>query len=139
MAGQFLVGALQVRLVAIRARDPNLRVVGYQDRRGRAIKLQRPHVARESVRQRLAARGLRVDTAARAHRTDKQMRPERLLAARPVDRHRTPSVIDKQLLAGEVPLAHRALQALLPGTVDLAERAAAVGRRAEATGGTLPP
>src|ERR1019366_6591799 len=99
-------------------------------RRGGAIKLQRPHVACEPVRQRFAARGLRIRAAARAHSADKQMRPERLLAARAIDRHRASGVVDKQLFAREVALAHRALQALRPGTVDLAERAAAVGRRA---------
>src|SRR6185312_1408675 len=46
---------------------------------------------------------------------------------RPIDRHGASGVIDEELLAGEVPLAHRALQALLPAPVSLAKGAAPVG------------
>jgi hypothetical protein len=49
---------------------------------------------------------------ARTHRSDEQLRMQRLLAAAAMDRHGAPGVIDEQLLAGEVTLAHRALQAL---------------------------
>jgi len=53
---------------------------------------------------------------------------QRLLAAAAMDRHGAPGVIDEQLLAGEVTLAHRALQALFPTTVDCAEGAALIRR-----------
>lgn len=45
-----------------------------------------------------------------------------------VDRHRAPGVIDEELLTGDVPLAHRALQAPLPAPVALAEGTAPAGR-----------
>src|SRR3984957_14829242 len=58
------------------------------------------------------------------------MRLESDLTAVAVNRYRAARVIDEHLLAGEVPLAHRALQALLPVPVNLAERASLVRRRA---------
>src|ERR1700676_2633364 len=57
------------------------------------------------------------------------MRLESDLTAIAVNWHRAPGVVDEHLLAGEVPLAHRALQALLPVPVNLAERASLVRRR----------
>src|SRR5271156_5802829 len=58
------------------------------------------------------------------------MRLEGDLAAIAVNRYRAAGVIDKHLLAGEVALAHRAPQALLPVAINLAERASLVRRRA---------
>src|ERR1700730_13273626 len=57
------------------------------------------------------------------------MRLEGDLPAIAVNWYRAAGVIDEHLLAGEVPLAHRALQALLPVPVNLAERASLVRRR----------
>jgi transposase len=77
------------------------------DDRGRcAIELQSAHMAREPVGQRLGAGRLRVCVAACAERTDEQLRAEGLLAVGAVDRYRAAGVIDEELLASEVPLAH---------------------------------
>src|ERR1700688_404645 len=57
------------------------------------------------------------------------MRLEGDLTAIAVNRYRAAGVIDEHLLAGEVSLAHRALQALLPVPINLAERASLVRRR----------
>src|ERR1700692_4226864 len=57
------------------------------------------------------------------------MRLEGDLTAVAVNRYCAASVIDEHLLAREVPLAHRALQALLPVPINLAERASLVRRR----------
>ena len=84
-------------------------------------------MAREPVGERLGSRGLRVCVAARSERPDEQLRPEGLFTMSSVDRHGASGVIDEELLAGEVPLAHRALQALLPAPVALAKGAAPVG------------
>lgn len=127
MGGEFFVRALQLRLIAVGAGDADPRVIRHEDRRGRPVILQRPHVACEPVRQLLSARGFRISAAAGAHGTHEQLRTEGLLAAAAVDRHRAAGVINEQLLAGKMPLAHRALQAPLPAPVDLAKGAAPVG------------
>ena len=90
-------------------------------------------MATEPVRQRRRARRLRVRIAARAQGADEERRPEGLLAGGAVDRHRAPRVIDEQFLAGEVTLAHRALQPLRPLPIPfakgaVAQRRSAVGR-----------
>src|SRR5579883_429958 len=84
-------------------------------------------MAAEPVRQGGGARRLGVRIAARPQRPDKERGAVRLLAARPVDRHRPPGIVDEQLLAGIVTLAHRALQPLRPLTIPLAEGAVAQG------------
>src|SRR5258708_25884433 len=66
------------------------------------------------------------------------MRLEGALTAIAVNRYRAAGVIDEHLLASEVPLAHRALQALVPVPVDLAERASLVRRRAVLSAVFLP-
>ena len=77
----------------------------------------------------MTGRGLRVRIAAGAQGPDEQLRAVRLGPRVPIDRYRAAGVIDEELLAGEVPLAHRALQPCFPAPVDLAEGAAAVGGR----------
>jgi hypothetical protein len=53
---QFLVRALQLRLVPIRLRDADPRVVRHHDLRARPVVFERPHVRAQPVRQRLGAR-----------------------------------------------------------------------------------
>src|ERR1700730_10235062 len=66
------------------------------------------------------------------------MRAERLEAAVAQDRYRADGEIDEQLLAREVPMAHRVFQTLLPTPINQAERATAVRRGAKASGVFFP-
>ena len=83
-------------------------------------------MAAQPVRQRLAAGRLGEGVVrSTQHRHEDLRRPE--LAGAGVDhRHGLAGIVDKQLLAGPVVLAHRALQCLAPGPVSGAELRVAV-------------
>jgi len=137
--GEFLVRALQFGLVADpRASTPTL---GLSAQGSWALPRKTPALATWLASQstaNFAARRLCVRAAACRPAAHKQVRAERLLAAAVRKSAPCVGVIDKELLAGEVSLAHRALQTLLPAAVHLAERASAVSRRAVAPRVLLP-
>ncbi len=127
--GQLLVGAIDLGLVAARCRDAALEIVRHIDRRRAVEKLQHPRVRGDPVRKLLARGRLGIGVARRPQHPDKQLHRD-LLAGAPVDQVRLLArVVDKRLLAGPVPLAHRRIELLGPAPVDLAELAVAIARR----------
>jgi len=129
MRGHFLVRTLQFGLVAVGLGHSDSGIVGHQDRRRMTVERQHSHVATEPVRKRRGARSLRIRVATRAERADKDRGAVRLLARRAVNRHGGARVIDEQLLAGIVTLAHRTLQPTYPMPIPFAVRAVAQGQR----------
>ena len=128
MPCELLVRALQDRLVAIGFGDADLGVIGDEDRRRAPRGRQRPDVRSQPVRERLRAGRFRVGVVARTPDRHEHRRPEHRLIVRAVDRDLGAGIVDEQLLAGDVPLAHRARRLALPAPVMGAELAVAVRR-----------
>jgi hypothetical protein len=129
MRRHFLVRTLQFGLVAVGFRHSDSGIVRHQNCRRMSIERQHPHVATEPVRERGGARRLRIRVATRPESADKDRGAVRLLAARAVNRNGGARVIDEQLLAGIVTLAHRALQPPHPMPIPFAVRAVAQRQR----------
>ena len=86
-------------------------------------KPQRPHVRGAPVGQRLRPGGLGIGVARRPEHRDEHLCLAQLSALAGHDRRRVPGVVDEQLLAGAVALAHDHIDALAEGAVALAELA----------------
>ena len=129
VGGQILVGAVDVRLVAARAGDGALELVGDPQRGGAAEVLHHAGVYVHPVRQLLGLGRLDVGEAAGAEHGDEQLHGSRFTRA-PVDQRRPlAGEVDERLLAGPVHLPHRRPQPPRPLPVDLAELRAAVAVR----------
>ena len=87
VAGEVGVGAVDLRLVAVRRRDAALQIVRHPDRRTALKVVQHADVGADPRRQVLAPRGLGVDQAARAEHADEEFDRD-LLAGRRVDQVR---------------------------------------------------
>ncbi len=123
VAGEVVIGRVQVRLVAVGVADPRAKVVGDHQLGAPAVELEGAHVRRRPVRQGLRPRRLGEGVARRPEDRHEDLRPP-LLAGLAVDhRHRLPGVVDEQLLAGAVVLAHHQVELPGPGPVLLAEPA----------------
>ena len=138
MTCQLFIRALKDRLVAVGFGDADLRVIRDVDRRGSTEGRQGADVRAQPVRQRLGARGFRVGIVARAPDRHEHRGVDRRLIVRAVNRDLGPRVVDEELLAGDVPLAHRARRVALPAPVMGAELAVAVRRRAVLSAILLP-
>ena len=124
------IGAVNLRIVTAGLDHRDLRIIRNQQRRCAAEGLERVDVAAEPVRQGLAPARLRIGQARRAQHRHEQMRLTRLsLEAVDHHRHRVAGVIDKQLLAGGMVLAHRHRQIGRPAPVEIAEAAIAIAVR----------
>ena len=111
------------RLVAVRARDHRARVVGDDELRHATDEAQGACASLQPVDHGLAWRGPDEGVAGRAERGHKDVGP---IAIGELDRRA--GVVDEELLAGAVDLAHRALQPQRIAPIPLAELAVAVGR-----------
>ena len=114
-----VVGA---RLIAVGVGDQRPGVVGHDHLRHAAQEAQRPADRPQPRAHRLVGRHAGEGVARRAHRRD-----EHLPAPAIGQRKRWPGVVDEQLLAGAVLLAHRALERLGVAPVVLAELREAPG------------
>src|SRR5437773_269422 len=126
MQGELFVAALQLGLVATRAGDAGLELIGHDRAAHAAQVLERTDVALDPVSDLLGGGGLGEGVVRGAKHGDEQLRvvhltgggvdPVRLLAG----------VVDEQLLAGAVDLAHRQPAVLEPAPVVPAELGVAV-------------
>jgi hypothetical protein len=116
------IGSIDLRLVQARLDDGNLGVVGDDEARHAADGGKRAGVGANPIAERLRPGRLDVGEARGAHHRDEDLRLTHL-AGQPVDdhRHRVASVVDEQLVAAHVGLAHRDRELAFPDAVQLAE------------------
>ena len=118
-----MIGRIQVRLVAMGAADSRAQVVRDHELGTTAVELEGSYVRGRPVRQGLRPGGLGEGVARGAEHGHEDLRLT-LLAGLGVDhRHRLPGVVDEQLLAGAVLLAHHQVELSSPFPVLLAEPA----------------
>ena len=117
------------RLVAVGPGDQGARLVRHDQARHAADELQRIDDRAHPVGAVLRGRGARVGVVRRAQHRHENLCAADLAAGRIDDGHRLAGVVDEQALAGDVGLAHRALERGNPGAVLDAEARVLVGRR----------
>ncbi len=122
MAREVEHGVVGARLIAVRIGNQGTRVIGHDQVGATTYKAQGAHHRADPIDHRLARRGAGEGVARCAQCGDEHMGTRAI-----GHRDGRASVVDKQLLAGLVDLAHRALQALGPRVVVLAELRVAVG------------
>ena len=124
VAGQVLVGRVGVRLVAAGPAHRALQVVRHHQLGHAAEEARRrARASAHPVGQALRPGRLGVGVVRRAQHGDEDLRLAHLAGGAVDDRHRVPGVVDEQLLAGAVLLAHHHVEAPGPGPVALAEPA----------------
>ena len=106
MLGQVAVTGVDVRFVAMRLGDAAAQIVRYQDLRCTAEKGEAAHVRAQPVGQFLRPGGLGEGVAGRAEDGDVDLRLAYLAGSPINDWHGLAGVINEQLLAGTVFLAH---------------------------------
>jgi len=127
-------GVVAARLIAVGVGDHRLRIVGHDQLRHAADEGERARRRVKPIAHRLARRGAGVGVARRAQRGHEDVR------ARAVgQRDRRAGVVDEQLLAGAVDLAHRTLELLGEAPIVLAELRVAIGVALGVIGAVLLP
>lgn len=116
------IAAVDLRIVEAGLDHGDLGVVRHQQRRHAADRFEGADVAADPVGEPLRPGRLRVGEAGSAEHRDEDLRGAPL-AGEPVDHHRdaVAGIIDEELVAGRMRLAHRHRQAAFPGAVELAE------------------
>jgi hypothetical protein len=124
------IGSVDLRLVQARLDDGDLGVVGNDETRHAADGGKRARMGADPIAERLRPGRLDVGKARGAHHRDEDLRLARL-AGQPVDdhRHRIAGIVDEQLVAAHVGLAHRDRELAFPDAVQLAEAGVAVTLR----------
>ena len=130
MPGQVGVGPVDHRLVKTGLDDPGLQIVADRLPGGAAEIAEGVDMRGDPVRQLLAPDRLGVSQARRAQDGDEDLHRDDLAGAAVDDLTGAAGKVDKQLLAGDMALAHRRLQPACPDPVQIAEPgiAEAVGR-----------
>ncbi|MNN22238.1 hypothetical protein D3C81_1355890 [compost metagenome] len=123
MLGQVAVTGVDVGLVTMRFGNAAAQIVRYQDLRCTAEKGEAAHMRAQPVGQFLRPGGLGKGVAGRAQDGDEDLRLADLAGSPINDWHGLASVIDKQLFAGTVFLAHDHVDLGGPEAVMLAEPA----------------
>jgi hypothetical protein len=126
---KFLVRPFGVGVVAVGGLDERAGLVGNDQAGHTADELQGLHLRADPVDSGLARRGAGVDVVRRAQRGHEDLRPGDLAGGRIDNRHGGAGVVDEQLLAGDVDLAHRALLAQRELAVLDTEACVLVGQR----------
>ena len=126
--GELGSGALQLRRVSVRFADHGAGVVGDDQLGHAADETQRPPQRPQPVGLRLRGRGAGEGVVRGPEHGHEDLRPRNLAGLGVDDRHRVARVVDEELLAGAVHLAHRALEALGEVPVEVAEARILVGR-----------
>src|SRR5712691_755191 len=126
---EVVVGPLQARLVAAGDHDAALELIGHDGLGDAAKELEGALVARDPIRDLLGARRFGVGVVRGAQHGDEQFDLDHLAGGRVDDLRFLPGVVDEQLRAGAMDLAHREPPALEPAAVDLAELGVAVAVR----------
>ncbi|MNQ75957.1 hypothetical protein D3C85_907730 [compost metagenome] len=129
MFGQVAVAGVDVRLVAMRFAHRTAQVVRHHDLRDPVEEGEAAGVRAQPVRQLLRPGSLGEGVAGGTEHRDEHLRLADLAAVTVDHRHRLPGVVDEQLLAGAVLLAHHHIQPSLPGAVVVAEPAVLIALR----------
>jgi hypothetical protein len=124
------VAAVDLRLVEAGLDHRDLGVVGHQQLRHPADRLECSGMGADPVGQRLGPARLGIGEIGRAQHRDKNLRRPGL-AGEPVDDHRhgVAGVIDKQFVAAGMMLPHRDRQPRCPGAIQIAKPRVAVTAR----------
>jgi hypothetical protein len=117
---ELLVGALQTRLVATGDGDATLELVGDHDRGDAAEEGEGARMAADPVVDLLSPRRVGVGVVGRAQHGDEELDRGELAGRGIDDRRLLAGVVDEQLLARAMDLAHRQAAAPEPPAVDLA-------------------
>ncbi len=136
--GELGRGALQLWRVAVRFAHQGAGVVGDDQLGHAADESQRPPQRPQPVGLRLRGRGAGEGVVRGPEHGHEDLRPRNLAGLGVDDRHRVARIVDEELLAGAVHLAHRALEALGEVPVEVAE-ARVLGRSARPSPGRTPP
>ena len=123
VAGEVVIARIQVRLVAIRPTDPRAQIVRDHQLRAPAEELESAHVRRRPVRQGLRPGRLGEGVVRCPEHGHEDLCLAHLTRLGVDHRHRLTRVVDEQLLAGSVLLAHHHVELPGPGPVLLAEPA----------------
>ena len=125
---EFVIGPLHARLVAARDDDTTFELIGHDGRGDAAKELEGALVARDPVRDLLRARGFGVGVVRGAEHGDEEFDRDDLAGGGVDDRRLLPGVVDEQLGARAMDLAHRQTPAPEPAAVALTELRVAVAR-----------
>src|SRR5262249_5782626 len=117
---ELVIGALQPGLVATRDGDATLELVGNHDLGDAAEEGERTRMTADPVVDLLATRGFGVRVVGGAQHGDEQLDLEELAGRGIDDRRLLPGIVDEQLLARAMDLAHRQAATREPPAVDLA-------------------
>jgi len=130
VSGQLAVGAIDLRVVEAGLDDRHFGVVRHQQPRRAAEEGEGLHVAIDPVGELLAPGGAGEGQAGGTQHPDEDVR-RLCLAAAAVDDHRhgVAGVVDEELVAAKMRLAHRHRQAGFPAAVELAKPAVAMAVR----------
>ena len=130
MRRHFGIGSVDLRLVQAGLDDGDLGVVGHEQARHAADRREGAGVRADPVPERLGPARLGIGEVRGAHDRDEDLRLAHL-AGQPVDDHRhgVAGIIDEQLVAADMGLAHRDRDPAFPASVELAETGVAVALR----------
>ena len=128
--GEFLVGSVGLGVVGVGVLDQRAGLIRHDQARHAADELERADLGADPVGGGLAQRGARVGVVRRPERGHEDLRRGDLAGARVDEGYAVAGVVHEQLLAGDMDLAHRALQALRERAVLDAKACVLVGQRA---------
>ena len=123
VAGEVVIGRIQVWLVAMGAADPRAQIVRDHELGTTPVELEGAYVRGRPVGQGLRPGGLGEGVARGAEHGHEDLRLTHLAGLGVDHRHRLPGVVDEQFLAGAVLLAHHQVELSGPFPVLLAEPA----------------
>ena len=127
--GQVAVAGVDVRLVTMGLAHRTAQVVRHHDLRHSAKEGEAAGMGAQPVRQLLRPGGLGEGVAGSAEHCDKHLGLTDVAAVGVDHRYRLPGVVDEQLLADAVLLAHHHIQLALPGPVVVTEPAVLIALR----------
>ena len=123
------VAAIDLRIVERGLVHTALEIVGHDETRHAAKEAEHAHMGLDPVRQRLCPGRLRVGVVGSAEHRDEDLGLAHLAGRRIHDRDLLAGVVDENLVAGDVMLAHHRREATLKLAIQIAEPRVAVAVR----------
>jgi hypothetical protein len=123
MMGQFRIGAIDLGLIAVRPMDGGLEIVRDQDLRDAAERTKSPDMGRDPVGQALTPGDLGIGIVGSAEHGEKHLGLVHLTALRVDDGQGLAGIVNKELFAGPVALAHDDVEFGGPGAIGLTKPA----------------